>query len=271
MSLFLDSTIFIIDSSQAVSGTTSNFQFQLNMPRDKDYDRVCVLQAIIPKSYYLVNAPYNTMILSENGVQTTITLIPGNYNVISWKTLISALLTSSSSAGWTYSITFPNAISQVDTGKFTYTVSGNGGIQPLFIFPTLSLVYEQFGFAAESTNSFVGNSLVSSDVVKFQVEDVIFIHSNMSYNNDQSAQNDVLQEIYASSTPSFSNIIYQNSGAIEAYSKKLLTPNNNIYSFSLTDEKENLINLNGLNCVITIVVYKRDDINQLIARNLLLR
>ena len=221
MNLSSDSVIDIIDSSQALSGTTSNFQYQINIPRGNEYDRVCVLQAIIPKSYYLVNAPYNTITLSENGVQTTVTITPGNYNVKSWTTLIAALLTAASSQGWTYTITFPNAITQVDTGLFTYTVSGNGSLQPQIIFPSTSLVYEQFGFSASSTNVFVANNLTSVNVVKFQVEDVIFIHSDISYNNDQTSKNDVLQEIYASSTPNFSNIIYQNSGAIEAYSKKL--------------------------------------------------
>ncbi len=267
MALISDSVVFIIDSSEAI--TTGSWTSQMNIPKGVEFDRVCVLQAIIPKSYYLVNTPYNTIILEENGVQTTITMTPWNYNVKSFATLIGTLLTESSFYGWTYAITYPNAVTQIDTGKLTYSVSGNGDVQPSFIFPSTSLLYEQFGFNASSTNLFIENSITSSNVVKFQVEDVIFIHSNLSSNNDMSAKNDVLQEIYASSTPNFSNIIYQNSGAVEAYSKRLFCQNNNIYSFTLTDEKENSISLNGLNCVLTVLVYKKDDINQLIARNLL--
>ena len=270
MSLMSDSVIFIVDSSQAITGAgTGSWTSQINIPKGLDYDRVCVLQAIIPKSYYLVNAPYNTFILSENGTRTTITMTPGNYNVKSFATLISALLTASSSQGWVYTITYPNSITQVDTGKFLYTVSGNAS-QPSIIFPSTSLVYEQFGFSVGSTNVFVASAITSSNVVKFQVEDIIFVHSSISSNNDQTSKNDVLQEIYASSTPNYSNVIYQNSGAIEAYSKKLTSQNNNVYSFTLTDEKDNpIINLNGLNCVMTLVVYKKDAINQLLARNIL--
>ncbi len=254
MSLFKDSVIFIIDSSKAISGHSSDFQYQLNIPKGHDYDRVCVLQAIIPKSYYLVSDPYNQVILLENGIQTTITIPIGNYNVRSWITLIGPLLTNNSSQGWTYTITYPNSVTQVDTGMFTYNVTGNTGLQPQFIFPDNSKLYEQFGFDKSSTNVFVNNSLTSSNVIKFQVEDVIFIHSNISYNMDMSSQNDVLQEIYASSTPNFTNIVYQNTGQFEAYSKKLLSANNNVYNFSLTDENNNHIYLNGLNCVITIIV-----------------
>ena len=267
MSLMHDSTIFIIDSSKRVSGTTSNFTYLINVPKGHDYDRVCVLQAIIPKSFYLVNSPYNTFTLLENGVSTLITITEGNYNAQSWITIIAALLTTSSSQGWTYTISRPNAITQVDTGMFTYSVTGNSGNQPSIIFPTSSQLYEQFGFNYNSTNLFVSSSLTSSNIMKFQVEDVIFIHSNISANSDQSANNDVLQEIYASSTPNYSNIIYQNSGCIEAYSKKLLSPENNIFSFILTNESQLGINLRGLNCVITLIVYKKDNFNQLLAVN----
>jgi len=268
MSLIGDGTIFIIDSSQRVSGHSSSFQYQINLPKDKDYDRVCVLQAILPKSFYLVSSPTNRFILSENGVETEIAVTPGNYNARSWLTLMANQLTTNSSQGWIYTITFPNSVTEVETGKFTYFVSGNGGIQPKFIFSETTKVDEQFGFSGGSTNTFVGDQLTSVNVVKFQVEDVVFIHSDLAYNNDMSSKTDVLQEIYASSTPNFTNIIFQNTGLCEAYSKQLLSGNNNVYSFNLTDEKENHIHLNGLDCVITILIYKKDNINKLIANTI---
>ncbi len=269
MSLSSESVLFIVDSgSSKAKGTTGNFQYELNIPRGHDFDRVCVLQAIIPKSYYLIRVPYNSFTLLEDGVYTDIAITPGNYNVKSWITIISSLLTSSSSQGWIYNMSFPNPITQVDTGLITYSVSGNSS-QPSFIFPLTSLVHEQFGFNLGSENIFSGDTLISKNVVKFQVEDVIFIHSDISSNNDMSEKNDVLQEIYASSTPNFSNIIYQNSGAIEAYSKKLTTSDSNSYKFVFTDEKENEMDFNGQNSVFTLLVYKKDNINQLIAKNLL--
>jgi hypothetical protein len=276
MSISRDSTIFIVDSSQAIpGGTAGNFSFVMNIPKGILYDRVVMLQCIIPKSYYLVSAPLNTMVLLEPGAApVTITLVPGDYNVLTWLPIIGALLTANSPHGWVYTITFPNSTNQVDTGKFTYTVAGNAGVQPSFIFPDFfhSTVYEQFGFNPGPVNgtntvTFVANTLVSTNVVKFQVEDVIMVHSNMAYNNDQSSFNDVLQEIYASSTPSFSNIIYQNSGAIEAYSKTLLNRNNNVYQFILTDEHGNQLNFNGLNVVMTIMVYRKDNINDVVRKS----
>lgn len=70
-----DSVTFLIDSSKRISGSTSDFTYQLNIPKNKQYDYVCVLQAIIPKSYYLIQAGLNTFTLQENGVNTTIVSI----------------------------------------------------------------------------------------------------------------------------------------------------------------------------------------------------
>lgn len=266
MSISTDGTFFIIDSSNAVnvSNPTNPFQYLMNMPKGNNYDRVVLLQAMIPKSYYLVDAPYNTMILQEKGVNTTITIVPGNYNALSWQTIIGTLLTANSPNGWTYTITFPNSLTQVDTGKFTYTVTGSGGFQPSFIFlnKNASTVYEPFGFAQASTNIFVGGVLISTNVVKFQQEDILYIHSNISSNNDQSATNDVLQEIYASTTISYSNVVYQLQGTIESYSKRLNNNANNIYTFSITNENENIMNLNGLNCAFTLLCYNKDNLSE---------
>lgn len=261
-----DSVIFLVNSGDRLSGTTEDFTYQLQLPKGHNYDQVCVLQAMVPKSYYLIQNGFNTFTLNESGTLITITVVPGNYNALSWQTIIANLLNTASTHGWTYTCTYPVATTQPDTGMFTYTCTGGN---PSFIFT--SNIYEQMGFPANSTNSFVGGMLVSANVVKFQVEDILYIHSDISYNNDQSNTNDVLQEIYCSSTPNYSNVVYQNSGAVEAYSKKLLNANNNIYHFVLTNESGTTMNLNGLNLVMTILVYKKDNINEVLRKYMQLK
>ncbi len=258
--MIADGTIYIIDSSKRINGTDANFSYKIELPREKDYNRVVVLQALIPKSYYLVTAPYNTFILEENGTEVIITLPEGNYNVQSFINVVSNLLSSNSPNTWIYNIQYNDSLISVETGRFKYIVSGNSG-QPSFKFN--DYLYEQFGFVKNSVNIFVGDELVSTSVIKFQNEDVILIHSDISYNNDQSEYTDVLQEIYASSTPPMSNIVYQNSGNLEAYSKQLLSKNKSVFRFTLTDENNRELNLNNLNCVFTILVYRKDNINDL--------
>ena len=268
MSLMTDGIKFIVDSSNRINGTSSNFTYKIQIPKNKTYTHACLLQAIIPKSYYLVAAGYNTFTLSENSVETTVTVTPGNYNVVSWQAIVSALLTASSTQGWIYTISFPNSMKEADTGMFTYSVKNND-TQPSIIFPSTSNLYEQFGFNNNSINTFVGGSLTSTNVVKFQQEDTIYIHTDLITANTMDDKTDVLEGIFASSTPTYSNIIYSVPGAIEACSQLLSISSSNVYTFTLTDEHNNVLNLNGLNCVFTIVIYQKDMINKVIATDIL--
>jgi hypothetical protein len=256
MSHISNHRIFYLDTHDRVSGTHENCYLQLDLPSSEEFDRVVVLSAVIPRSYYLVQAPYNTFTLRENGINTTVTIAEGNYSYSSFKSYLQSLLNSSTSQGWIYTITTPNTASQPATGKYTFTVSGNGGLQPSFIFPSTSKVYEQLGFDDSSTNIFVGSSLVSKNVVKFVLEDTLYIHSDLV----GGASDDILQELFTSGSSDFSSIKFQNYSPIE-YSKVLSSSTNNVYRITLTDEDSRVINLNGLNMVMTLLIYKSDDIN----------
>ena len=70
---------------------------------------------------------------------------------------------------------------------------------------------------------------------------------------------DVLVSINSTTSINYSSINYE-CPAPEFYSHLLSSQNNHTYSFSLTDENGESIQLNGLNLNITLLLYKRDDI-----------
>ena len=70
---------------------------------------------------------------------------------------------------------------------------------------------------------------------------------------------DVLVSINSTTSINYSSINYE-CPAPEFYSHLLSSQNNNTYSFRLSDENGELIQLNGLNVNLTLLVYKRDDI-----------
>lgn len=248
---------FYINSSNRLSGTNENFLYQILLPPLNDYTHVCVKRMVIPKSYYLIQAGFNTFTLTENKVNTLITITPGNYNASSFQPYLSNLLSTSSPNSWTYTVSYPSSTSSADIGKFNYTVSGNSS-QPSLTFTTN--VYEQFGFNANSTNTFVGNALQSANVLKFQVEDTLFIHSDIC----QNGIDNILQNVNASSGPPFSNILFEAPETLSG-AKRLTSNANNVYNFSLQDENGNLLGLNGLNMQITIVVFKYEEVYKTIA------
>jgi hypothetical protein len=111
--------------------------------------------------------------------------------------------------------------------------------------------YETLGLAALSTNTFVSNTLTSTSVIKMQGEDSLFIHASMVA--DESS--DILTHIYVSGNSDYSNVQYQNPAPLEL-SKPFLKLSTPVWTFSLTDENGMLMNLNNLNWLLTITVYK---------------
>ena len=262
MSLISNKRIFYINSRNRLTGTDSDFTYTLDY-KNEDYDYVVVLQASIPKSYYLVQHGKNTFVLNEDGNQTQVTVPEGNYTRTSFMAQLQTSLNAASFHHWSYSVTIPSLSTTGDTGKYTYSVSGNGGIQPQFIIG--SSLFEQLGFNEDTTYSFVGDELISANVIKLQIEDTLFIHSDIASNG----VDNVLQEVFAVDSPDFGNLLWV-CPDVEAYSKQLGTNKSNSYRFYLTDEDGNSIDLNGQNFVMTIMLYKKQNVYELIKKMIML-
>ncbi len=247
--------VFYINSANRISGTDENFSYLLPIDVTANYDSVCVLSASIPRSYYLVQSGFNTFTLQEDVLTATITVPAGNYSYLSFMAVLPTLLNNASPNGWTYSISYPSRLIEADTGRFTFTVTGNSGTQPSFIVDSSALC-EQLGLEPNTTNTFVGDTLTSTTVINFTPEETLFLHSDCANNKSD----DILQEIYDWNSPPMSYIVYQNYGLFEPYSKKLTISSTRTVAISLTNENGTLINLNKRNMLVTLCIYKRDNL-----------
>ena len=247
-----------VNSSNRLSGTDANFSYLIEFPSDKKFDRVLVLNALVPKSWYLVQNGRNTMTLMEDAKEVKIELPVGNYSLRNFQSVVSALLTANSPNTLTYTITYPST-QQPDTGKFTYAVD-NGLIQCRLIFG--DDLYEPFCFSSNSTNLFVNGSLTSTNVIKLQSEDRVILHSNCVNN---CGRDDVLLSINASTTPMFSSINYE-CFTPEHHARVLNSQYNNVYNFAITDENGKSLDMNGLNMNFTLLFFKQDNISEVIKK-----
>ncbi len=89
----------------------------------------------------------------------------------------------------------------------------------------------------------------------------MYLHSDIVSNGDS----DVLQEIYTANSIPFSFITYQCT-APELYSKTLNTSQSDKFNFTLTNEKNQILNLNVVDMQITLALYQSDRTNNLIQR-----
>ena len=84
------------------SGTSTDFLYRIDLPKNNNYDRVAVVQANCNKSWYNVVAGRNTLTLDEeSGTETTVTIAPGVYTKTTFATALAAGL---SGGTHTYSV-----------------------------------------------------------------------------------------------------------------------------------------------------------------------
>ena len=87
------SRLIYINSAIRQSGNDGNFNAAVLMPREEKFTHVCVVEANIPKSYYLVQDGYTTFTLMEDGFPILVTVPIGNYNVNSFAKMLASLMT----------------------------------------------------------------------------------------------------------------------------------------------------------------------------------
>ena len=264
-------SIFYIDSQNSITSFngSGSFTVKVDMPPNNTYNRIVVLQACIPKSYYLVQAGYNNFNLLEQDITVLVSIPSGNYTKNAFIIALTSALNVASPHRYIYYITYP-ASSETNTGKLTYSVSAQNHTplvaqhQPQFIFNLTSNINYQMGFNKNKSYIFNNNILICQNVIKLQSKDTIFIKSNVV----SSSTDSVLQEIY-SAVPDFSDIIY-NQNSIELNSKELIYNSNNI-TFTITDEDDVPLDLNGQNCVFSVCCFEANNSLDIMKQNILIK
>lgn len=253
------SRIIYFDSTDRVSGTSSNFNIVYNLPNN-NYDKIALLSCSIPKSYYNVTIYNNTFTLKENTTSVLITLPVGSYNKNNMIIKLTSLLNSASPNGLTYSITYPNNQIEADTFKYTFT-SSNALISSSFIFTkSIALI---LGFE-NGTFPFTSGVLESKYAINFN-KPYLYIKTDLC----PTATDSILQEIYTSAMDQ--TFISYNQIAVHDNCKDFQGGSDNICSISIVDKDGVLVDLNGKNWVCSMLVFNKDDTNDMIKNDIILR
>lgn len=253
--------VFYIDSYNRISGTDSNFEIKVNLPTN-NYNKVALLQLSCPKSFYNFSSGSNTFTLKELGVPITITIPVGNYTKNALLSNLNSILTSSSLNGWTYTVTYPSPL-QPNTGLLTFTVSGNGGNQPQFVFTTSCFL--QFGFVANTTYTFTSNTLTSVNCISLSPVNRIYVKSSMC----STSQDSILQEVLQT-YPDNSFIYYENIN-VDINSKEFTGNTSSVFSFLITDRFGVPIDTHGVNVMMSILLYQKNNTDEIHKDELLIR
>jgi hypothetical protein len=238
---------YIIDSRQINLSSDSslinnnNFNSQLlfkvngllKPEEDILYNLISVQHAEIPVSYYVINYSNNIIIL--NGISYTLTR--GNYNAISFKTMLLSIIPS------TYSLSLNLA-----TAKYTLS---NSTID--FTVDSGSTCYWIMGFLQDTTYTSNDKSFVFPFPCNFLGLNRITIKSNIlrTKNIDSSVGvGNTLITIPVSATQN-GLIIYNNYSQFKCV---LLNDTIDYIDISIEDEDQNLINFNNVSLYITLQI-----------------
>jgi hypothetical protein len=237
---------FGIDSKKRSGGSStpiSDFRHETSLPRDYDFDRVTVLQAEIPKSYYMLDNDATFQLNEATGSVNTTVTIPGgtNYTSADLATTLATALGSASATGantFTYAVTLSASTGKfkivASTGDFTLTFNSTSDDN--------KVITKYLGFTEGAvTASSASKILFSLNVVDLQRHNVIQIRSDIVNN----AGDTILATIYVGSSIDLSMIKYITPDA----TRHSVGLNDNVAScsnFSLTDGNGKLIKLNGV-------------------------
>ena len=96
MSLISEKQIFFINSNQRLTGTSNDFTVNLDINKNLEFDKVALLQCLIPQSYYLIQQGQNTFTLTEGVSQVMISIPIGNYTRRTFAIVLGTTLTNAS-------------------------------------------------------------------------------------------------------------------------------------------------------------------------------
>jgi hypothetical protein len=243
MSIFTRKYIAIIDSALRLNGTSSSFQFKIDLPNQNTYNRVILLTAVIPKSYYMVSVGNNTFQINENNVLRTVPIPVGNYTLSAFQTAI--ILAMNTNTTFVYSVAYSSL-----TSKFTFTVTSFTGFIPQLVFT--SNLFECFGFSKNSTNTFIlttSCTLVSTAMINLNPYEVLYIRSDMTANSFGT----ILDIVPMCLAPNYSFVSYQNTS--DHTMRELVGNQNTIFTFTITDNQNRIVDLNGKDITMTLCIH----------------
>jgi hypothetical protein len=237
MPIVVSNQINLSSNSATIKNNSNNsvmiFKFPI-IKKEKNilYNQISLIHAQIPVSYYTINENNNIFNLSS----ASYTLINGNYNATSFKTMFLNLLGSS------FSMTLDNA-----TGKYTLTKSGGFTILS-------SSCYKILGLEKNKTYIVITSSLTFPypcnflGINRIKIKSGCFKTDNLdTFSNGHS---DLLSTIPVN-VSQYGLINYIN---YVGFKNIIHNEDITLIDITITDEEDNIINFNGVDVYLTLQI-----------------
>jgi hypothetical protein len=253
-----DKPSFVVDSRIKDSGSIENFSYTIAIDGiDEEYTQCAVTSCTIPKSYYDL-ATDSPLRVNEDGSTRVINIPKGNYSVNSIQNVLLKLLNAPALLDPNkpiYQMSYPDCRLDNDIGKFTWTVNKDTGFLITWEIIGDNRLHDILGFDKDITGTtiiyFSNGELISENRINLEHTKYIVVKSDMVHNEGAKDRDTaILCRIPIDDTDK--TVIHYRLLELEDELKSLVNPNNNKYSFSLYDDDNRLLDLNGNNWSMTI-------------------
>lgn len=225
----MESFQIYLNSELRTTGSIEDAEYTFNLVEIArgNYMHISMVHATIPYSFYNVNSNTNKLILLVNSVQSTITIVNGNYNINQLVTYLSNVMTN-------FTITYDEIINKL---TFVHSIYN-------FSFLSSSTCLSMLGFLPLTLITSSSLSLTSSICVSMQTIKRINLQSSLMTHNlnigDQSNYT-ILCSIPINNQP-FTIIEYEN---LNNFKTNLFINYLSNIRIKLVDEVGTAIDLNG--------------------------
>lgn len=259
--VYQDNYMVVLNSAYATKkyNTTKNsnleFSFIGLLKQDDDIIRtdISILNAQIPISFYIINSSNSLLYFSYGGVNKAILLTYGNYNAFDF---ITELTTKFGGVGCTITPTINR-----NTGVLTFVSSSSLKLYySISFYSTLALIYGNISTVASiiglgTSDSTIGTTVVMPYPLNLLGVKKLSIKSSSLSVNAYTAKSLSFTDIICTipcDQPYFNMISYINANDLNK--NMLRAPYIDGIDIQITDEYDNLIDFNGQDWTITIVI-----------------
>ena len=249
---------FILNSEINPDYTSSSFTAKIEMKKNNKYDLVMLANVGIPRSFYNIDKFNNKFYIKENDdPEIEISLIEGNYTLQNSEETLSANLTFKSIRGWTYSLKFIEL-----NHKWLFTITNAPDFSKISLKFASNSPHKLFGFPKSNDfKDYTTLFFLSPIVMNFEKTKYITVKSDIAHNYGNSdSDSQILARIPVHKTVAFNEIIDFSLNQILDGAKNIHDNNSNSYSFSLFDDEENPMLLNGRHWFGTLVIFSHNNL-----------
>ena len=264
VSLYNSERTIIVDSKNRVSGTPGSFVAKVTPQQgDAQCDRVALKQISIPKSWYDIPAGLNVIYTSLPPPNDTITITPGNYTLTTFMTEITSKFQAKNITVSAYN---------TSTNKLTFTANAGNVTLSFERGMAVALGFDR-GVNLDSNGNVIRTNYNLLTAVPYTAPNCVFIStiSKLYLHTSMCDRSEFLQEILVCPNYPGASMIWYENHDYDVNSRPFTGAMHSSHYFILLDSFGTPVELNGVDMAFTLVIYKRNDVSEMMEEDIRIR